>query len=259
MNTDTYTGTSLQVLGLSDKESAVYEACISRGEINIIQLSRISGLSRSTAYFVADELVKKGLLGFVQKGAHRIYSAEDPRKLDLLLQQEQQKLQRKSATLQSILPSLNMRYAGAANKPQVSFYVGQQEMRQILEDILISGDTEVLYVGEAALLDEAVGSKYLKGWIKRRIVAGIGTRGIRKQESEMDEPLYKPGKENLRETRFGPADFHSPVFTVIYSNKVAHISSAIESYGVLIESKDLSTSMRNWFDVLWQSADNSKR
>ncbi len=254
MNTDTYMVSSLKGLGLSDKEARIYEACLSRGEINVIELARIANVSRSTAYFVADELVKKGLLRFIQRGAHRIYTAEDPRQLQTFLEQEQVSLSRKNAMLQSLLPGLNMRYAGATNKPVVSYYVGQHEMRKILEDALLSGDTEILYVGEAALLDEAVGSKYLKAWIKRRIEAGIATRGIRKRESEIDEPLYLPGKSNLRETRFAPEGFHSPVFTVIYSNKVAYISSAIESYGVLIESKDLSTSMRSWFSILWETA-----
>ncbi len=258
MYTDTYINQSLQRLGMSDKEAVIYEACLNKGEIGILELARITALSRSTAYFVADELVKKGLLKFVQKGAHRIYSAEDPRKFEALLEQERSNLNRKSVLLQSALPSLNMRYSGATNKPVVSYYVGQLEMRHILEDILIAGDDEVLYVGEAALLDEAVGNKYLKSWIKRRVAVGIRTRGIRKQESELDEPLYIPGKENLRETRFGPKEFHSPVFTVIYSNKVAHISSAVEAYGVLIESKDLSISMRNWFDVLWAAAGKTK-
>ncbi|MBU6389442.1 hypothetical protein KGQ71_02900 [Patescibacteria group bacterium] len=178
MSTDTNSIHKLTDIGLTLKEAKVYEACLGHGEIGIMDLARLTHLSRSTTYFIADELVKKGLLRFFQKGAHRVYSAEDPRKLTLLLEREKAQVTKQSTALQSLLPTLNMRYSGAVHKPIVSFYVGQEEMQQIFEDALLSRAKEQLFVGEIPVLIESVGSEYLKSWNKRKVKARITTRGI---------------------------------------------------------------------------------
>ncbi len=251
---DTYIRQALRSLGLSEKEISVYNACLARGEIGIVELARLAILSRSTAYFVADELVKKGLLRFIQKGAHRIYSAEDPRKLTLLVERQSERLDRNKALLQSVLPTLNMRYSGAANKPVVSYYVGQQEMRQIFEDALLSGIKELLFVGDINVLVDSVGPEFLKSWNRRKVKVGIKTRGIWEKDQGQEPEFIQAGRQNLREVQYAPTGFESPTYVLLYSNKVAFLSSSVESYGVLIESKDLSRSMRSWFDVLWTVA-----
>ncbi len=254
MNTDTNLDQYLQTIGLSDKEAVVYQSCLNRGEINIIELSRLCGLSRSTAYFVADELVKKGLLRFIQKGAHRIYSIEDPRKLELLINKEKASLNQKTVTFHAILPSLQMRYASGAHKPVVSYYVGQEQMRQIFEDALLSDIDELFFVGSINTLIEAVGREYLNYWNRRKVKAGIVTKGVWQPHDKPEEPFLKPIPANMRQARFAPPGFNSPTYILLYGNKVAFLSSIIEAYGVLIESQDLSISMRAWFDVLWKES-----
>jgi len=251
-NTDTNIRTELVHFGLTTKEAAVYEACLQRGEMTVMDLTKLSRLSRSTAYFVADELVKKGLLRFVQRGAHRLYSAEDPRKLQQLLDQEKVWVARRSRMLESLLPTLQMRYSGASNKPLVSYYVGKEEMQQIFEDALLSGTKELLFVGNINVLREAVSQKYLASWNRRKIKADIKTRGIWEQKEEPEDEFLKASSENMREARHAPTGFTSPTYTLMYGNKVAYLSSVVEAYGVLIESKDLSVTMHSWFKELWE-------
>lgn len=250
-SSDTNLHADLLSFGLSAKEAKVYEACLHRGEIGVADLTKLTHLSRSTAYFVADELVKKGLLRFIQKGAHRIYCAEDPRKLTLLLEKEKVKLARKARSLDSLLPALQMKYAGQPSKPLVSYYVGQEEMQKIFEDALLSGTKELLFVGNITVLRDAVGQKYLNTWNRRKVAAGMKTRGIWQQPEEPEDDFLKASKENLREARHAPRGFESPTYFLLYNNKVAFLSSIVEAYGVLIESHDLSVTMRSWFDNLW--------
>ena len=251
--TDTFIESIFGELGLSDKESTIYLTCLQWGEIGVIELARITHLSRSTAYFIADQLITRGLLRFIQKGAHRVYAAEDPRKILTLLDQESEKLLRTKSAIQDILPTLNMRYAGAANKPLVSYYVGRLEMRQIFEDALILGITEMLFVGETSLLVEALGRDYMATWNRRKVAQGIVTKGIWPHNFGQPEELFlHASQKNLRQVRYAPTGFRSPTYTLIYANKVAFLSSAIEAYGTLIESHDLSRTMRNWFKVLWE-------
>lgn len=255
MYTDTFISSALREIGMSEKEIQIYLACLQRGEVSVIELARIAQLSRSTAYFIADQLIKKGLLRFIQKGAHRVYAAEDPRKLAVLLDERSEALVRTKRLVSDILPSLNMRYTGAKNKPLVSYYVGQVEMRQIFEDALASGIHELYFVGEMPVLVEAVGREYLASWNRRKVKAKIKTIGIWPTDAPQPEELFlKATPENLRVVRFAPPGFRSPTYVLLYANKVAFISSIVEAYGTLIESHDLSTTMRHWFDNLWQSS-----
>ena len=253
-NTDTNLHRELLSFGFTAKEAKVYEACLQRGELSIMDIVKFTHLSRSTAYFVADELVQKGILRFVQKGAHRIYSAEDPRKLENILEHEKAKIARKSRSLDSLLPALQMKYAGLANKPLVSYYVGQEEMRQIFEDALLSGTKELLFMGNINVLRDVVGQKYLASWNRRKVKAEIKTKGIWQQSEEPEDDFLKATKENMREARHAPKGFESPTYFLLYNNKVAFLSSMMEAYGVLIESHDLSVTMRNWFDTLWATS-----
>lgn len=250
--TDTYIATALRNFGLSEKEASIYQVCLASGEIGVTRLSRLVRLSRSTTYFVADELVKKGVLRFIQKGAHRIYSAEDPRKLSAIINKQKITLNKRASFLESILPELVMRFSDTPNKPVVSYYQGQIEVRRILDDILVSGTKEEFWTGEMKTLEEAVGKNYLQKWTKKRIDLGIKSISVRPL-SDKKSKIYGPSKSNLRKVQYAPEGFESPSLIVIYGNKVAFISSVVESYGVLVESKDLSTTLRSWFTILQKS------
>ncbi|MDP3941842.1 MAG: hypothetical protein Q8Q49_06060 [bacterium] len=104
-----------------------------------------------------------------------------------------------------------------------------------------------------------MGAKYLKDMVSRRIKLGIKARGVRTAETELDDPLYSHGAAHMRNLRFAPKFFRAPVYIGIYLNKVWFISSIVESYGILVESKDLSDMMRDWFEVLWMASKPAKK
>ncbi len=251
---DTYLTKTLQRYGLSEQETLIYLTCLEQGEIGIVGLSKRTQINRTTIYRTADPMVGKGMLRFIQKGAHRFYSAEDPRRLEGILRQESDLLDVRKTFLNSVLPTLSMKFSSAPSKPILSFYQGQEEVQQIFENIILAKPEEVYFIGEVATLEKAVGERYLKNWVKRRIEAGIKTKAIRTRKTEKSDPLYKPSFKLKRDVRFVPGKLEFPTFIGIYGHKVAFISSVIESYGVLQESKDLSTSMRSLFNSLWKNS-----
>lgn len=243
-------------LGLSANEAKVYHACLTRGELTIHELTRLTGISRTTIYGVTEYLQKKGLITFVMKESHRIYCAESPDKLKRYFEKKKNDLEQKNQLLGEVLPDLNMIFAKAGSKPVISFFQGREEVRNIFEDVLVSGAKEVLFVCEIGLLEEVLGPEYLKDYIPRRVAAGIKTRGIYASDHFPNESLYQSTDANLRTVRLGPSGLKSAVYTGIYQNKVYFVSSIHESYGVVIESKDLYESMASWFDSLWKTSTN---
>jgi HTH-type transcriptional regulator, sugar sensing transcriptional regulator len=248
---DTYLKTSLRQLGLSEHESLVYLVCLHHSAIKIMEIAQKTNISRTTVYGVVDDLVKKGLLNLYEKSGHKYISATDPQKLQVLVESQREVVEKRQAFLNSIFPTLSMFYQEGDNKPIISFYQGQKEVRQIFEDFLISGVNEAVFIGETQTISDALGEKYLKDMIRRRIEKGIYARGVRTEGTELEDYIYKSGNKNFRSIRLAPKDFKCPTYIGIYGNKVFIVSSARESYGVLIESKDLATTLRAWFEVLW--------
>src|SRR5437868_1910606 len=99
--TDTYIVSALQQLGLNTHEANTYLTCFNRGEVTIMELSRITGIKRTTLYGIVEVLIGKGLIRVIQKGAHRIYSAENPKKFKIMLEKSRENLVRKEAFLSS--------------------------------------------------------------------------------------------------------------------------------------------------------------
>ena len=248
---DTYLHKSLREIGFTTHEAAIYLACLEKGESSIMSLSSSTGIHRTTIYGIVDELVQKGYLRFIQHGSHRIYAAETPEKLRDIIDQIKARTERREAFLQSVLPTLRMKFSDSPRKPKVAYFQGQKEVRQIYQNMLDSNAVEVLFVGEAATIEQAVGVEYLQEVINKRIAIKMKARGIRTKQTEVGESLYENKNKYLRTIRYAPTGFQMPTYIGIYANKVFFISSIIESYGIEVESKDLVLTMRNWFEALW--------
>ena len=68
----------IQTLGLSEQEVAVYLAALELGEAHIQDISRKSGVKRTSIYNFIDALKERQLLSEIKKGKRKLYSAVSP-------------------------------------------------------------------------------------------------------------------------------------------------------------------------------------
>ncbi|MCX6739840.1 MAG: hypothetical protein NTZ49_01260 [Candidatus Parcubacteria bacterium] len=54
-------------LGLNDKESKVYLACLELGTSSILEIAKKSGVNRGTIYYIIEELKQKQLISQTTK------------------------------------------------------------------------------------------------------------------------------------------------------------------------------------------------
>lgn len=242
---------ALDSLELSTREVQVYVTCLNSGEATVQELASKTGIRRTTLYSVLERLHEKGIIGFFQHRAHRVFFAEHPEKLLLTATRERQEAELRHAAVKEAIPSLLMQYNQGSYKPSVHFYQGQEDLRIIAEDILNKNVGEVLTVCHIASVERAFGADYLRDYVKRRIASGIRLRTIYTADSEIPHSLYKGGSERLRALRIAPPEFSAPVYTGIYDDKVFLISADKEMYGILITSRAYADTMRHWFEVLW--------
>jgi len=245
--------TVLQAVGLNENQVAVYITLLQMGSGEIQDIARKSGVKRTTAYSVLDVLMQEGLVSFVQKGAHREYFAEDPRKLPKLLEEEKRRLNRKQERITEALPELASLYNAHATKPKIRFYEGIDGIKQMFEETLeLKSGTEMLAFSSAESIHEYL-RDYVPYYLEQRVAKGIRQRAIAEDSPEAREHQKNDAKE-LRQTRLVDREqFPFSNEINIFGNKVM-IASYKDLLGVIIESVEVARTQKAIFELAWIGA-----
>ena len=79
-------------LGLSENEASVYLAALSLGPTTILKIAKTAEMKRTTIYSVIDSLKKRGLINIEIKGFKTLFTAENPEKLETMLDSHREQL-----------------------------------------------------------------------------------------------------------------------------------------------------------------------
>lgn len=247
MNIEQY----LKQLGLDDKEIKVYLALLELGETHIVPITEKVELPRTTVFHILERLKFHKLIEKIPKKTRSLYTPYPPKKIASILELEKAATEEKIKSFNIALPDLNKLYQESPFEPKIRFFRGT-EMRQIYEEILEAGVNESWYIGESNKIVAALGEEYLKKWIERRVKIGVKSRSIRVKGEESEQAIFSGKKEYLRDIRYAPEGFESPMHILIYGNNVAYISTEKENFGLVISSQELAKTMSNWFKELWR-------
>jgi sugar-specific transcriptional regulator TrmB len=247
---------ALEKVGINKKEGKLYIELLTIGTQPASVLARKLGLPRSSVQFLAESLVKKGI---VSKHKHKNitkYQPAPPENLLRILEKEKSmylsELETKQLRLKDVVPELQKLQSQEIKRPQVGFYEGVEGVKAIYEDTLHAKET----VRTLANYEER--NKHLKEYFQ-----DYYTR--RKQQKVFVKAIYPNtpfGKlrqardiEDYRESKLIDAKKYKWLPEIqFYDNKVA-ISSANERIGVLIESDEIAQGMKVLFDLAWKGAE----
>lgn len=242
----------LQHFGLSAKEASAYLACLELGPSSIQQISKHSGMNRSTVHFLAESLKKKGLFSETCKGKKRLIFAVKPKKFVNLVNKEREHVDLMESSLNDLVPILNNISASESNKPKIMFYEGEKGFYDICNRSIDHADKEILFlsslsdfrnVGNDQLYDEG-------HYIPKRIKKGVFIKMLVFENRISQNYRISQAKE-LRETRFLPNDFKFKSTFFIYGDEFSMVSSKPPFLGVVIQSKQLAHTMKQIFGMLW--------
>ena len=238
-------------LGLPKSKGVVYLATLETGSGSAIEIAKKAKLPRTTAHEILQQLVALGLVSFITKGRTRIYTAEAPQKLKLLLKDKEHKLD-------SILPELASLSHTSGTKPKVRFYEGVEGIKTVFEDTLMVHDKLLRGILSMQDLYDIPGKIYMDDYVERRVEKEIKLRVIRSEMKDVEEAWPASGKEH-RELHYAPKDMIFPMTMYLYDNKVGIISTENENFGMIIESKDFYETQKHLFEVLWQVTKVAKK
>ncbi len=246
---------TLESLDLSGKEIDMYLTLLQVGTSPSSALGRRSRLSRSTAQYTCDQLVKKGIARASQKGNTRLFSPEPPEKLLLLLERQHREIERKERDVQDVLEPLRRMMNPHSTLPRVQFFEGKDGIVDLYDKILDLRSPIDSFEDKGEML--AFIPDYVHEFVQKRVKRGITNRVICPAVNQVN--VHSP--QELRETRTLPES----EFPFTCDIKICEDLLSIFSFdhhtavGVAIRHADIANNFRVLFESYWRALGSKER
>ena len=244
-----YVNNIAETFGVGPHAINVYLASLELGTANIQDLSRKSGVKRTSIYNFIDDLKSKQLLVETKKGKRRLFSATDPR---LLLGAQKSKM----TLMEKMMPELLAINNKATNKPRVSYYEGVEGMKEVYNSMLL--DKQVIYAWEDLDKSFQVFPKnFSENYPAERAKLNIPFRSIVKDSPLARKFISEKDKQYSRQSKLLQTDDFGTEIN-IFGDKVALFSLEKDSpFSVLIDDEKIARTLKIIWQEIWDRLDES--
>lgn len=246
MNVNNQLLSGLFALGLTEKEASLYLSAIRIGPATAQRLAQESEIKRATVYPHIESLISKGLFHVEMRGVRKVFIAEPPERLSVLLDAKRQ-------VLMNILPALVQEYTHASPTANtIKIYHGLAGIKLIYEDILnhIHDGDEYLVISDQEKW-YALDPSYFELFIKKRAKLNLKVKLLLKDTRHSREFLKKQHQYN-EEIRLFPKHIDININMVILPDKVI-ITQIVEPVMVIyIENPNVAAMQKVVFNTLWE-------
>lgn len=230
-------------IGITGTLYKLFLTAVRLGGASVTEVAAEAGLPRTTAHDALAKLEAEGLIKFVDQGKRRFVVARDP---GILLE----RIEARRQMLEDVMPVLRSMYHHESGQPSVRFHPGPEGIRTALWDTLSGGDKVLRATLSMKELMAEPGLEEMERYLLERARRGIWLRVIRSVERDI-APIWPSSQEHRRELRYAPATHSLAMTCFVYGNKVCLISSARESYGMIIDSAEFAAFQASLFDAMW--------
>lgn len=233
-------------LGLDEHESSVYFALLSLGPTTILKVAQTTEIKRTTIYSVITSLKQKGLVNIQVTGFKKKFVAEDPAKLESMLEV-------KRSRLKELLPEFSALYNLQGGESFIKFYEGIEAVKNVYEGLIrdIRPGQDYLVIGNQnqwIKLDE----HYFKDFLFRRAKLPIKIRMM-----FTDTPLahkWKGEQLNFNSLiKILPENTALKTNLVITPQRVLIHQLSEPILGIVIENKSVIQMHREMYEIIWNS------
>ncbi len=231
----------LERAGLSKGEIEVYLTLMKLGPSLVSKIAQETGLHRTNIYDTLEKLREKGLAAYVIKENRKYFSASPPDKLlDYIKEREEE--------IKSIMPELNTYMTFPRSESIVEIYKGKEGLKTVLKDIIKENKDYVVFEEKGHI--EKVLPHFFPQFNKKLNKNKIKVKVLTNKKDI--------AKRSLMNIRLLPEFIPFPAATAIYGNKVAIFVWDEPYHAILINSKQVADSYRNFFNALWKTANADK-
>jgi sugar-specific transcriptional regulator TrmB len=212
-------------------------------------ISKRSGIGRSTTYFVLDELAKKGLVTFLDTKKVRTYNAENPAEL---LRYSRNAFQ----SMEASMPELERIWREAkGNGTSVRFFHGLNNIKRMYDDMLDLRWKHYWVFGSAEFWSKT-DKQWFFEYMKRRADAGIKIKLLLEDSFEAREQQKIEKEVRGAEVKFIPKKFTKlkslTSDVTILPDRIIYQNYGREMTSTVLHSKEGADLMRVWHEMVWE-------
>ena len=244
-------------LGISMSDAETYAALLKLESTSIRKIATETGINRGTTYESLKRLTDIGLVSVRQNGKREQYTAESPETIYEIIRDRRRDLLDVSEQARKVIPDILARKASLQGRPLVRYYEGESGVTTILKDVLQT--SRVLenpeYIAYSSSRVRHFLYRQFPQFTDRRIAAGIKVKVIAIGAGGGEAPKAE------RKWLPDPGDGGISSYTIVYGNKIATISIAVDDtpYGVIVEDSGAAAMQRLLFEQLWVTLPSEKR
>lgn len=227
----------LKKFDFSEKEIDVYLALLDLGFSVVSDIAEKTEINRSTVYVILDSLTKRGLVSIAEHRGVKMYNSIPPEQLVKHFEDVAKQYKELSGLAKELLPKMKAENKIKKSGPAVRFFEGPEGMKTVYEDALSSLETIRAYASNRKD-DKITPENYYDRLTKKNIKVKL----LLPETAEARELIER--EQGKQAVNFSPN-------ISIYDNKVVLMAPA-ENFALIIESKELSDSLKKAFDLSWQ-------
>jgi sugar-specific transcriptional regulator TrmB len=231
----------LQEIGLSDKEATLYLALLGFESATPSELSKKTGIQRTTVYVVLETLEKKGLVSEVPKGKISSFQAEPPERLQTYVERQRVILEEQGARLKDIIPPIKSISREKGERPIIKFFEGRDGAISAHEEFYEMHEKhskEGYFIFNFDLLEATFSEKERERFVKIREGKKVIPKTIYNRMGG-DFPFVTPGKR----IRIDSEKYPILSDITIIEDRIVATTMADNGVSILIKSTDLAVTL----------------
>jgi sugar-specific transcriptional regulator TrmB len=231
----------LHSIGLSDKETDLYLELLKYEFLSPTEISRKTGINRTTVYPILDQLMQKRLVREVEGSKKGKYMAESPERLKTYFQEKMAKFEEQERLLDDVIPQLRgLEHRDSNSEPVVKYYTGRQGVLDSLHDYLeiIPNGTEISMI-------------YSQDFVERMFTPTEAktARALRIKRNLAVKTIYSYSKGEKEEvkgsTRVKLPENYSVLGDIAFTDDaVRFYSGEKDLFGIIVRSKEIAQTLK---------------
>lgn len=239
----------LQEIGLSEKEAALYLALVQVDNASVIDLSKKTGINRSTVYVVLEGLMKKGLATEVRIGKKVHYQAESPERLSTFIERQKVMLEEHGKRLADIVPQIKGLQREQGQRPVMKYFDGREAALNSNREFFNIQDKEGVgyFFFNRDLIEEIFSQKELDEIQKIRPSKNIKGKSLYVGQTTLSS------NEMTERKKIDGEKYPVLCDVSIYEDRVQFVTLGKKLSSIFIQSKDVAETLKSLFKLAFDN------
>ncbi len=236
-------------IGLENRDKKVYETLVGHPGSSLRSIASVTGINRGSVYESMKQLADAGLVGSIEVGKQRRYTANDPRTIVELLRERQTQAQLAEQAAYAYIDTLPRPSDEAQSVAFATYYEDIEGVAGILRDVISTCREQGVESYRVITTKRVREHMYVnfKNFTQRRIAAGIAVQALAVGSGGNKDELSE--RRWLESTRGDTPN----CYTIIYAHKTAFITMSDTNIlsGIVIDNPGVAQLQKELFDRLW--------